>query len=359
MGTIEHTIDDTCILSFTECPPVGDLRDIEADDKPHNEYGLYIMPLPIHYTSGILTSVTSNGFYDASLQNNAIRFVLFRQINGSYCNYHIDSTPIAPNGSVHSTITILVDRRVMAGDMIGLQNFKDCNLNNNICFQPAIQSNNTNDTVLYSSTSQFSDLVPLSGVYLNMQASITGKLTQCCIVTGFLMYTFSLADCSLHFVGELINLQSQSISNTENGLYVLPESIQSSGILLTIEAIGSIGGDGTYPLQVLLYHQLGNGALQLYYKNTTLHNKRLETGYGFARADLNVSVTKGDRIGVQMVPGCQTRRCSFQPAFNVSNCFAQVLFNADRDVNNLETIINAFLNVRASIGKSQSCCPCS
>ena len=90
-------IDDTCILSSTECPPVGDLRDIKPDDKPHNEYGLYIMPQSIHYTSGILTSVTSNSLYDTYLQKDAIRFVLFRQLsNGSYCEaFHIDSTPNA------------------------------------------------------------------------------------------------------------------------------------------------------------------------------------------------------------------------------------------------------------------------
>ena len=348
-------IDDTCIFSSTECPPVGDLRDIKPDDKPHNEYGLYIMPLPIHYTNGILTSVTSNSLYDTYLQKDAIRFVLFRQLsNGSYCEaFHIDSTPNATNESMQGTVTIPVNRRVMAGDMIGLQNLKDCKLNT--CFQPAIQSNNAYDTVLYSSTGQFSNRETLSGVYLNMQASITGKLTYCCIVTGYLMYTFSLADCSLHFVGELIDLKSQGIPNTEDGIYVLPESIQSSGILLTIEAIGSIRGDGPFSLNVLLY----NGSLQLYYENTTSHNQRLETGYGFARADLNVLVTKGDRIGVQVAPGCQNHSCVFRPAFNVSNCLAQVLFYTDNDVSNLETITNAVLSVRASIGKSHSCFLCS
>ena len=106
------------------CPPVGNLKDIEPDDMPHDEYGLYIMPQPIHYTSGILMSVTTNGFYSNSSVENAVRFVLFRQLsNGSYCRaFQINSTPIANDGSVHRTITILVNRRVMAGDMIGLQN---------------------------------------------------------------------------------------------------------------------------------------------------------------------------------------------------------------------------------------------
>ena len=67
----------------------------------------------------------------------------------------------------------------MAGDMIGLQNSKDSELN--LHFQPAIQSNNTNDTVLYSSTSEFSNRMSWNGVHLNMEAIITGKLTHFCI----------------------------------------------------------------------------------------------------------------------------------------------------------------------------------
>ena len=166
------------------------------------------------------------------------------------------------------------------------------------------------------------------------------------------MHTFSLIDCSLQFVGELINLQSQGIKTPEDGLYVLPESIQFSGTLLSIEAIGAVRGEGPYPLSVLLYHQLDDGTFHLYYEKTTLHNRRLETGFGSARTDLNVLVTKGDRIGVQVAPGCDNR-CFFWPAFRLSNCFAPVLFSADNDVNNLENITNVFLNVQASIGKSR------
>ena len=159
---------------------MGDLRDIEADDIPHSEYGLYIMPLPILFT-GRLIAVTTNGFYNASVKTSAVRFVLFRKISDcSYCKaFYINFTPNATNGSVHQTITIPVNRRVMAGDMIGLQNSKDCELN--LCLQPAIQSNSTNDTVLYSSMGKFSDLENRTGVYLNMEA-IMGKMTCPCMV---------------------------------------------------------------------------------------------------------------------------------------------------------------------------------
>ena len=162
------------------------------------------------------------------------------------------------------------------------------------------------------------------------------------------MYIYSFADCSLYFVGELVDLGRQNKEDTRFGLYVLPESIQVSGMLLSIEAIG-FRTDDMFQFNVLLYHQLPNGSFQLYYENTntTSYNKVLGTIYTFARADVNVSVTNGDRIGVQVVQN----NCSFQPVFSASNCLAQVLYNADYDVNNLETITNFFLNVQATIGK--------
>ena len=155
---------------------MGNLRDLEPDDMPDSEYGLYILPQPIHYTSGRLISVTTNGFYNPSEQSNSIIFVLFRQmLNGSYCEaLRIISDPINNSGDVHRTITIHINKTVTACDLIGLQN-TNCRREGNVCFQPAIQSNITNDTVLYGSTSKFSDQMGRNGVYLNMQASIQGK----------------------------------------------------------------------------------------------------------------------------------------------------------------------------------------
>jgi len=166
------------------------------------------------------------------------------------------------------------------------------------------------------------------------------------------VYIYSFADCSLYFVGELVDLGRQNKEDTRFGLYVLPESIQFSGTLLSVEAIG-FRTDDMFQFNVLLYHQLPNASFQLYYENTntTSYNKVLGTNYTFARVDVNASVTKGDRIGVQVVQN----NGLFQPVFNASNCFAQVLFNAENDVNNLTTITNAFLNVQASIGKSKHC----
>ena len=72
--------------SVAECPPVGNLRDLEPDDMPDSEYGLYFLPQPIHYTSGRLISVTTNGFYNPSVQSNSIICFLFQQkVDGSYC----------------------------------------------------------------------------------------------------------------------------------------------------------------------------------------------------------------------------------------------------------------------------------
>ena len=166
------------------------------------------------------------------------------------------------------------------------------------------------------------------------------------------MCTYSITDCSLHFVGELVDVGHQDNPYTMHGLYVLPEPIQFSGILLSIEAIGFIKAQGTFRLYVILYHQLHDGSFEFYYKNNTSQNEALERGYGVARADYNVSVTKGDMIGV--VPVCEN--ICFWPAFEAFNCPAHVLYHATHDVNNLKTITNVFLNVRASIGKSHSHC---
>lgn len=167
------------------------------------------------------------------------------------------------------------------------------------------------------------------------------------------MYTYSLADCSSHILGELVNVGHQDNPYTMDGLYMLPESIQFSGMLLSIEAIGFTTAPDIFQLFVILYHQLHDGSFQFYYKNKpgTSQNEMLETGYIFARADFNVSVTKGDRIVV--TSGCGGS-CRFWPAFEAINCPAQVLYNADNDIQNLITITNIFLNVRASIGKSHS-----
>ena len=163
---------------------MGNLRDLGSDDRPHGEYGLFILPQPIHYPSGRLISVTTSGFYNTSLQNNIIRFVLFRQLlNGSYYEaFGITSVPINNTGDLERTITIHVNRTVMACDLIGLRNDEGCRAN--ACFQPAIQSNSTNDTVLYSSTSEFPDRAERSGVYLNVQASITGNYSCMVFCSG-------------------------------------------------------------------------------------------------------------------------------------------------------------------------------
>jgi len=167
----------TFYFVLTECPPVGNLRDLSPHDMPVNEYGVFILPQPINYSSGRLISVSTNGFYNAFAPMNSIRFVLFRQmLDQSYCEaFHIDSDPIANDGRVHRTITIHVNRTVMAGDLIGLQNTNRCR--SSICFQPVIQSNNIHDTLFYSSTSNITDRAVRSGAHLNMEASIVGKQT--------------------------------------------------------------------------------------------------------------------------------------------------------------------------------------
>ena len=99
---------------------------------------------------------------------------------------------------------------------------------------------------------------------------------------------------------------------------------------------------------VFLYHQLHDSSCELYYNIATSHNITSQESYASVKTDLNISVMKGDRIGVQVVSGCEI--CPVMPAivaFQTSSCLAQVPFNSENDVNNLETITNVFLNVRA------------
>ena len=63
---------------------------------------------------------------------------------------------------------------------------------------------------------------------------------------------------------------------------------------------------------------------------------------------------KGDGIGVQVVSGCQGV-CPIQPAIKASNCLVQVLYNAENDVNNLETRSDIYLNIQVSIGNLYMC----
>lgn len=152
-------------------------------------------------------------------------------------------------------------------------------------------------------------------------------------------------------MGELVDIGPQEKTYRISGLYVLPEPIQSSGMLLSIEAIGPTRKTDRFLFNMLLYHQLCNGSFQLYNEHTTSHNTS-----GFVRVDYNISVKKGDRIGVRVDSECQKSCFKFSPAFASYNCPVQVLYNASNDVNNFETITNVFLNVRASIGKLHSCC---
>ena len=101
---------------------------------------------------------------------------------------------------------------------------------------------------------------------------------------------------------------------------------------------------------VFLYHQLQDGSFKLYYNTTLSYNTTQKEVSAFVTTDLNISVKKGDRIGVQVFQ-LESGICSFQPvASSDSNCLPQVLFNAENDVHNLQTINSVFLNVRASIG---------
>ena len=144
------------------------------------EDGLYILPQPLPYPSGRLISVTTNGFYNTLEQKNTIVFVLYWQLlNGSYYQaYSIISDPINITGDANRTITLHVNIAVMTCDLIGLVNNRDCRVY--ACFLPSIQSNSTNDTLLHSSTLKFSDQAVWSGVYLNVQALITGKTNYSC-----------------------------------------------------------------------------------------------------------------------------------------------------------------------------------
>ena len=165
------------------------------------------------------------------------------------------------------------------------------------------------------------------------------------------MSILSLTDCSVHFVGELVDLGPEDMPDNGSGLYVLPQSIQFPGRMMSIEAIGFFTTEHEgFQSNIFLYHRLSNGSFELYYNNTTSHRKTTTKMYTSARAYLNVSVMKGDRIGVQVIPACQGL-CPFQPAIRASNCLAQVLYNAENDVNNLKTRTDTFLNIQLSIGE--------
>ena len=121
-------------------------------------------------------------------------------------------------------------------------------------------------------------------------------------------------DCPVQFVGEIVDLGPQDVPDNRSGLYVLPQSIQFPGRVMSIEAVGFLTEENnTFQSNVLLYHQLSDGSFELYYCKTTSHSRTTNEAFSFTRADLNLSVMKGDRIGVQVVSGCQGV-CPIQPA---------------------------------------------
>ena len=57
-------------------------------------------------------------------------------------------------------------------------------------------------------------------------------------------------DCPVQFVGEIVDLGPQDVPDNRSGLYVLPQSIQFPGRVMSIEAVGVLTEEITHSNQM-------------------------------------------------------------------------------------------------------------
>ena len=168
------------LITSTGCS-LGDLRDIQPEDRPAPDRGLYVLQHPIQ-SCGRMVSFKANGYcFPAGACNVSwLQVHVFRrECDCTYANINsfflsVEATHnITNNVRYKCSISESMNHLVTAGDVVGIRVLPR---NSNRCssFQPAIQS--SNDTVLYSQRNYINELEIRQDVLLNIQVSI-GK---CC-----------------------------------------------------------------------------------------------------------------------------------------------------------------------------------
>ena len=170
------------LTHMCSCFSVGQLKDLDNFSTPDSNSGLYVLPEHVKYC-GQLMSIKANGFFiiKSQIGEYTFRVRVYRQVceDGIYRQfysrryYHVQD-----NNDTYGTIVLTENLgfQVMRNDLIGILVDSECRSDGRCPFQPAIQSNSTSQ-VSHHLGNSVNKLQPVTGIFLNVEASI-GKYTE-------------------------------------------------------------------------------------------------------------------------------------------------------------------------------------
>ena len=189
--------------SFADCSPVGQLRELDNLSVPDNKSGLYVLPERVKY-SGRLVSIKANGFFinTAQTQLYSLRVSVFRQVceNDVYRQFYIRRfNQMKDNNDAFGTISTTehLGFQVMKNDLIGIRVDSGCLDIGHCPFQPAIRSNSASQ-VWYNSEGIANSLEPITGIFLNIEASIGNWSHILCLIYNLALINY-IFTCISHF----------------------------------------------------------------------------------------------------------------------------------------------------------------
>ena len=175
---------------------------------------------------------------------------------------------------------------------------------------------------------------------------------------------------AVYSVGEIVEIGSDDSPDDliRNALYVIPQPMQYSGTLKTVEANGfyfsgeTVPADALLQLELRIYQRECDGTYASARNQTvSFALDNISDPYGLViREEMNILVIEGDLLSFIVFTECSSdNRCPIQPVIVPNTtCTArpEVWYNSNGDINNLITRTDVFLNVRVSIGKCSIYC---
>ena len=170
------------LTHMCSCFSVGQLKDLDNLSTPDSNSGLYVLPERVKYC-GRLMSIKANGFFiiKSPVGEYTFRVRVYRQVceDGIYRQFYSRRFDhVQDNNDTYGTIVLTENLgfQVMRNDLIGILVDSECRSDGRCPFQPTIQSNSTSQ-VLYHSGNSVNNLQVVTGIFLNVEASI-GKYTE-------------------------------------------------------------------------------------------------------------------------------------------------------------------------------------
>jgi len=169
---------------------------------------------------------------------------------------------------------------------------------------------------------------------------------------------------AVYSVGEIREIGPGDLPDDliRNALYVIPQPIQYCGTLTNLEASGFYFPNNETDqlrLELRVYQRECDGTYASAIVQTiTFVPDNISDPYGLViRENVDTLVIDGDLVAISVFTHVQCsnkNRCPIQPVILPNSTTATmpaIWYNSDRDINNLMTRSDVFLNVKISIGE--------